>query len=51
MIDNASSSKNKDGYTNNSIVFWWFGLVWFGLVSLFNGISTFVDYLMAKPFS
>ena len=24
---------------------------WFGLVSLFNGISTFVSYLMPKPFS
>ena len=24
---------------------------WFGLVSLFNGISTFVDYLMPNPFS
>ena len=24
---------------------------WFGLVSLFNGISTFVRYLMPKPFS
>ena len=24
---------------------------WFGLVSLFNGISTFVGYLMPKPFS
>ena len=23
----------------------------FGLVSLFNGISTFVSYLMPKPFS
>ena len=23
----------------------------FGLVSLFNGISTFVGYLMPKPFS
>ena len=23
-------------------------LVWFGLVSLFNGISTFVGYLMPK---
>ena len=23
---------------------------WFGLVSLFNGISTFVGYLMTKPF-
>ena len=23
-----------------------FGLVWFGLVSLFNGISTFVGYLI-----
>ena len=22
---------------------------WFGLVSLFNGISTFVGYLMPKP--
>ena len=29
----------------------WFGLVWFGLVSLFNGISTFVGYLMPKVFS
>ena len=27
----------------------WFGLVW--LVSLFNGISTFVGYLMPNPFS
>ena len=27
------------------------GLVWFGLVSLFNGISTFVGYLMPKLFS
>ena len=26
-------------------------LVWFGLVSLFNGISTFVGYLMPKLFS
>ena len=26
-------------------------MVWFGLVSLFNGISTFVGYLMPKPFS
>ena len=26
------------------------GLVWFGLVSLFNGISTFVGYLMPKLF-
>ena len=24
---------------------------WFGLISLFNGISTFVGYLMPKPFS
>ena len=24
---------------------------WFGLVSLSNGISTFVGYLMPKPFS
>ena len=28
-----------------------FKRMWFGLVSLFNGISTFVDYLMPKPFS
>ena len=27
------------------------GLVWFGLVSLFNGISTYVGYLMPKLFS
>ena len=25
--------------------------LWFGLVSLFNGISTFVGYLMPMPFS
>ena len=25
--------------------------VWFGFVSLFNGISTFVGHLMPKPFS
>ena len=25
-----------------------YGLVWFGLVSLFNGISTFEDYLITK---
>ena len=25
------------------------GLVWFGLVSLFNGISNFVGYSMPKP--
>ena len=24
---------------------------WFGLISLFNGIPTFVGYLMPKPFS
>ena len=24
---------------------------WFGLVSLFNGISTFVGFLTPKPFS
>ena len=24
---------------------------WFGLISLFNGISTFVGYLMSKLFS
>ena len=28
---------------------YWFGLVWFGF--FFNGISTFVGYLMQKPFS
>ena len=26
-------------------------IFWFGLVSLFNGISTFVGYLMPKPCS
>ena len=26
----------------------WFSLVWFSLVSMFNGISTFVGYLMPK---
>ena len=26
-------------------------MVWFGLVSLFNGISTFVGYLIPKLFS
>ena len=28
-----------------------FSEFWFGLVSLFNGISTFVGYLMPNPFS
>ena len=28
-----------------------FKMIWFGLVSLFNGISTFVGYLMPKLFS
>ena len=28
-----------------------YSLILFGLVSLFNAISTFVDYLMPKPFS
>ena len=27
------------------------GIDWFGLFSLFNGISTFVGYLVPKPFS
>ena len=26
-----------------------FKIIWFGLVSLFNVISTFVGYLMQKP--
>ena len=30
---------------------WNFRDIWFSLVSLFNGISTFVGYLMPKPFS
>ena len=32
-------------------IYIWFGLVWFGLVwfLLFNGISTFVGYLIPKP--
>ena len=25
-------------------------MIWLGLVSLFNGISTFVGYLISKPF-
>ena len=29
----------------------WFGLVWFGLISLSNGISNFVGHLMPEPFS
>ena len=41
------------GGTAVDVFFLWgcfFGLVWFGLVSLFNGISTTVGYLMPKPF-
>ena len=38
-----------------SIILWdrfaVFDARWFGLVSLFNGISTFVGYSMPKPFS
>ena len=37
-----SPKKNKDNIVR-------LGLVWFGLVSLFNGISTFVVYLTPKP--
>ena len=29
----------------------WKQIKWFGLISLFNGMSTFVDYLMPKLFS
>ena len=35
---------------NNNVVFFLFQ-IWFSLVSLFNGISTFVGYLMPKPLS
>ena len=38
------------GY-NNEFISNILGLVWFGLVSLFNGISTFIGYLMPKLFS
>ena len=30
-------------------IYIWFGLVWFGLVSLFNRLSTFLGYLMPNP--
>ena len=44
IIEYTPSSNPKKEY-------WLIGSVWFGLVSLFNGISTFVGYLMPKPFS
>ena len=34
--------KNKNEYDKNKV---WFGLVWF---LCFNGVSTFVGYLMSK---
>ena len=37
--------KNMFLFSNTLIVL----MVWFGLVSLFNGISTFVGYQMLKP--
>ena len=36
------------GIQLDKVLFDWFGLVWF---LLFNGISTFVGYLLPKPFS
>ena len=36
----------KKGQTIDLVLF---SLVWFSLVSKFDSISTFVDYLMAKP--
>ena len=42
-----NSWEDKRAYTFTKSI----GLVWFGLVSLFNGISAFVGYLMPKPLS
>ena len=44
---------NQMEFDTRSFVLWEFKerLVWFGLVSLFNSISTFVGYVMPKLFS
>ena len=50
--NHVSTNNNKDvdnspkNHTQNIALFFWFGLV-----SLFNGISTFVGYLMPTLFS
>ena len=36
--------------SNVNIGTWWVDLVWFGLVFLFNGISTFMSFLKSKLF-
>ena len=41
------SSAEMQAVYSTSLADW----VWFGLVSLFNGISTFAGYLTPKPFS
>ena len=49
--------KSKYEYLHNLRLLIWNGITYFiravqaGLVSLFNGISTFGGYLMPKPFS
>ena len=36
--------------TNGKVKSYFHVHIWFGVISLFNGISTFVGYLMPKPF-
>ena len=44
-------SANINNRINIILALFYFFLVWFSLVSLFNGISIFVGYLMPKPSS
>ena len=50
-FSHRSLSDCKSSQVSRNFGLVWFGSVWSGLVSLFNGISTFVGYLMPKPFS
>ena len=58
LTGTTTPAQNEHGNNDNeelvhtpqtSTIVSYLGLVWFGLVSLLNGISTFVDYWMPKP--
>ena len=43
------SMENTSFFKIRSRLYDWFGLVWFGLVLLINGIRIFVGYLISNP--
>ena len=51
--DMSSNKKDKQNrlFNKNMLAMRWIEIFNLGLVSLFNGISTFVGYLMPKLFS